>query len=165
VIERFPRLSSLEFLDRNLSGHFCADTTRIRIATVGLAMPTASLALPAHQVWMSQGPARGSAILGPAGRSRIVIWGISSARGGSHGRSDHAQSVHVPARHALCSNLCWPKHRGCTSGAARPFLFLTDSANVNRCFGVPDAEIPLEAAFNRCRGRAPWRQNRDWPRL
>jgi hypothetical protein len=98
-----------------------------RIATAGLAMPTASLALPAHQAWMSQGPAWGSAILGPAGRSRIVIGGTSSGRGGSHGKFGHAQSVNVPACHALCSNLSLPQHRGCTSGASRPFLFLTDT--------------------------------------
>ena len=30
MIERFPRLSSLEFFDRNLSGHFCADENRNR---------------------------------------------------------------------------------------------------------------------------------------
>jgi hypothetical protein len=30
VIERFPRLSSLEFFDRNFSGHFGADKNRNR---------------------------------------------------------------------------------------------------------------------------------------
>jgi hypothetical protein len=60
-------------------------------------------------------------------------WGTSSGRGGSHGKFGHAQSVNVPACHALCSNLSMPQHRGCTSGASRPFLFLTDT---DRCFAV-----------------------------
>jgi hypothetical protein len=89
-------------------------------------MPTASLALPAHQAWMSQGPAWGSAILGPAGRSRIVIGGTSSAR-----KFDHAQSVNVPTYDALRRNLSLPQHRGCTSGASRTSVFLNAANSVD----------------------------------
>ena len=93
---------------------------------------------------------------------RLAARGLSSrgrrpSKDHPRGRFDHAQSVNVPACHALCRNLPLPQHRGCTSGASRPFLFLTASANINRCFGVPDSEIPLEAACNRCQSRAPWR--------
>jgi hypothetical protein len=81
-------------------------------------MPTASLALPDHQAWMSQGPAWGSAILGPAGRSRIVIGGHRPAEEGPTGNL--AMRNRSMFRHATLYAVIFL----CLSIAAAPLVLL-----------------------------------------
>jgi hypothetical protein len=76
----------------------------------------------------------------PPSSGRPAARGLSSGdivrQRRSHGKFGHAQSVNVPACHALCRNLSLPQHRGCTSGASRPFLFFDRHRKLNRCFAV-----------------------------
>jgi hypothetical protein len=112
-MERFPRVSPHEFLDRNLSGHFWRDKKQPGAPRPpGLDVTGAGLGIR-HP--------RAGRPLADCHRGDIV------RQRRSHGKFGHTQSINVPACHALSSNLSLPQHRGCTSGASRPFLFLTDT--------------------------------------
>jgi hypothetical protein len=118
--------SPQEYIGETYQGIF-AET---RIATCGFAMATTGLALPGSSgMDVVERLACGICPDPRAGCSPIVTVETLSARRTIPWRFDHARSVNVPPRCALCGGRSLSQHCDHAPTASRASPFLTDTAN------------------------------------
>ena len=118
--------SPQEYIGETYQGIF-AET---RIATCGFAMATTGLALPGSSgMDVVERLACGICPDPRAGCSPIVTVGTLSARRTIPWRFDHARSVKVPPRCALCGGRSLSQHCDHAPTASRASPFLTDTGN------------------------------------